>query len=243
MSAFVHFPGSCVASVLAPLSVAALLFALPLDAQALSRRDQTAVDALNQRMQAAETKYREGVVKVGNADPEGQKQSDSALEDMEDVISACGKQRGCSVSTQLGAFKRLLKSNADAQGGSGTFDWKEVTSEFDVPVGVNLLGPQVLLNLHWAFPEDVLLEDVGEAGLGVDGEDQDAVPARGEPIRGGSREGGLPQAALAPEHQVAPLGMIEDGLTKGHDEGFLSPMVDLSVISHQVLVTSCLTED
>ncbi|MHB8911807.1 MAG: transglycosylase SLT domain-containing protein [Lysobacter sp.] len=115
MSAFVHFPGSCVAGVLAPLAVA-LLLVLPLDAHALSRRDQTAVDALNQRMQAAETRYREALVKLGNADPDGQKQSDAALEDMEDVIAACGKQRGCSVSTQLGAFKRLLKSNADAQG-------------------------------------------------------------------------------------------------------------------------------
>jgi len=150
MSAFVHFPGSCVASVLAPLSVAALLFALPLDAQALSRRDQTAVDALNQRMQAAETKYREALVKVGNADPEGQKQSDSALEDMEDVISACGKQRGCSVSTQLGAFKRLLKSNADAQGGSDDGDVdrtlvdEPVDSAGDVPAAAGaaaLLSP------------------------------------------------------------------------------------------------------
>ena len=116
MSAFVHFPGSCVARVMAPLAVVALLV-LPLDAHALSRRDQTAVDALNQRMQAAENKYREALVKLGNADPEGQQQSDSALEDMEDVIAACSKQRGCSVSTQLGAFKRLLKANADVQGG------------------------------------------------------------------------------------------------------------------------------
>ncbi len=121
MSAYVHFPGSCVAGVLAPLAVAALLV-LPIDAQAASRRDEAAVDSLNQRMQAAETKYREAVVKVRNADPDGQKQSDSALEDMEDVIAACGKQRGCSVSTQLGAFKRLLKANADAQGGDGDSD-------------------------------------------------------------------------------------------------------------------------
>ncbi|MGH8076141.1 MAG: transglycosylase SLT domain-containing protein [Lysobacter sp.] len=96
------------------LAVAALLV-LPLDANALSRRDQAAVDALNQRMQAAETKYREAMVKVRNADPEGQRLSDSALEDMEDVIAACTKQRGCSVATQLAAFKRLLKANVDAQ--------------------------------------------------------------------------------------------------------------------------------
>ncbi len=114
MSAFVNFPGSCIASVMAPIAVVALLV-LPLDANAISRRDQAAVDALSQRMQAAESKYREALVKAGNADPEGQRQADSALEDMEDVIAACGKQRGCSVSTQLAAFKRLLKANADAQ--------------------------------------------------------------------------------------------------------------------------------
>ena len=121
MSAFVHFPGSRIASAIAPLAVVALLV-LPLDAHAISRRDQTAVDALNQRMQTAESKYREAMVKVGNADPEGQRQSDSALEDMEDVIVACSKQRGCSVSTQLAAFKRLLKANADAQGGGDDRD-------------------------------------------------------------------------------------------------------------------------
>lgn len=121
MSAFVHFPGSRIASAIAPLAVVALLV-LPLDAYAISRRDQTAVDALNQRMQTAESKYREAMVKVGNADPEGQRQSDSALEDMEDVIAACSKQRGCSVSTQLAAFKRLLKANADAQAGGDDRD-------------------------------------------------------------------------------------------------------------------------
>ena len=148
MSVFVHFPGSGVASVLAPLAAALLL--LPLDAQALSRRDQAAVDALDQRMQAAESKYREALVKIANADPDGQKQGDSALEDMEDVISACGKQRGCSVSTQLGAFKRLLKSNADAQGGGDDGDVdstlvdEPIDAAGDVPAGAGaaaLLSP------------------------------------------------------------------------------------------------------
>jgi membrane-bound lytic murein transglycosylase D len=96
------------------LAVAALA-AISSNAAALSRRDQANVDALDQRMQAAETRYRDGMVMIGNADPEGQKQSDAALEDMEDVITACMKQRGCSVSTMLAAYKRLLKLNADAE--------------------------------------------------------------------------------------------------------------------------------
>ncbi|KQY52090.1 transglycosylase SLT domain-containing protein [Lysobacter sp. Root494] len=95
--------------------VLAVLAAISGNAAALSRRDQEGVDALNQRMQAAETRYREAVVMIGNADPEGQKQSDAALEDMEDVVADCMKQRGCSVPTMLAAYKRLLKLNADAE--------------------------------------------------------------------------------------------------------------------------------
>lgn len=100
---------------LAPLAVLALS-AISLDAAALSKRDQAAVNALNQRMQAAEEKYRAGLVKLRNADPAGQKESDAALEDMEDVIALCPKQKGCQMPTLLAAYKRLLKSNADAEG-------------------------------------------------------------------------------------------------------------------------------
>jgi membrane-bound lytic murein transglycosylase D len=100
----------------------AALFALGLvvlmpDAHALSKRDQAAVDALNQRMQAAETRYREGLVKIANADPAGRTEVDGALEDMEDVMAACVKQKGCSPTTMLAAYKRLLKQNADVASG------------------------------------------------------------------------------------------------------------------------------
>ena len=81
-----------------------MLVALSFDASALSRKDQAAVDALTQRMQAAEARYRDAAVRAANADPEAQKQGDAALEDMEDVIAACGKQRGCSVPTMLAAL-------------------------------------------------------------------------------------------------------------------------------------------
>lgn len=112
---------STAALVVAIAPVAGLLLAgVSFDASALSRRDQQAVDALNQRVQAAETKYRESIVKIGNADPEGIAQSNAALEDIEDVIVECGKQRGCSVGTMLAAYKRLLKANADAAGEDDT---------------------------------------------------------------------------------------------------------------------------
>src|SRR5690242_13192693 len=93
----------------------AVLAAISGNAAAVSRRDQANIDALNQRMQAAEAKYRDAMVLIGNADPDGQKQSDAALEDMEDVIAECMKQRGCSVPTLLATYKRLLKLNVDAE--------------------------------------------------------------------------------------------------------------------------------
>ena len=48
MSAFIRFPGSRIgiASVMAPLAAVALLV-LPLDANAVSRRDQAAADVIH----------------------------------------------------------------------------------------------------------------------------------------------------------------------------------------------------
>ena len=83
------------------------------DAAAQSRRDREATAALNERMAAAETRYRESLVKAANADPEGIAEGNAALEDMEDVMLACEKQRGCQVSSMLPVFKRLLKAQAD----------------------------------------------------------------------------------------------------------------------------------
>ena len=91
--------------------------ALAPNAHALSKRDQAAVEGLDQRMQAAEARYREGIVKIGNADPSGRTEVDAALEDMEDVMAACVKQKGCSATTMLTAYKRLLKQNADLASG------------------------------------------------------------------------------------------------------------------------------
>lgn len=103
------------------------LAALSFDASALSKRDQAAVDTLNQRMQAAEAKYRAALVQIRNADPEGQKLSDAALEDMEDVITACNKQKGCQLTTMLTSYKRLLKANADAESRAEAGDEEDET--------------------------------------------------------------------------------------------------------------------
>jgi membrane-bound lytic murein transglycosylase D len=100
---------------LAPIACLFTCLAVSPDVSALSRRDQAHVDAINHDMAAAEARYRAALVKIGNNDPDGQKESDAALEDMEDAVTACGQQRGCQVSTLLTTYKRLLKLAADGQ--------------------------------------------------------------------------------------------------------------------------------
>ena len=101
-----------------PVAVAlSLLLVSPVSlAQRVSAKDRAASEALEQRMAAAEKRYRDGLVLVANSDPRGATESDAALEDMEDVLAACTQQRGCQVATLLATYKRLLKGNADAQG-------------------------------------------------------------------------------------------------------------------------------
>lgn len=112
-----------------------LIVALTPAAAAQSRRDRVA--ELSTRMQAAEAKYIGALVKVRNADPDGVAQADSALEDMEDVLAACTKTRGCAMSQLLPTYKRLLKTQADAQASSDDGDASIVTDGdlpgFDVP--------------------------------------------------------------------------------------------------------------
>ncbi|MCM2337426.1 MAG: lytic transglycosylase, partial [Lysobacter sp.] len=110
MSSFVRIPGA-----LAPLA-AALALVFSLSVNAAPSKAQLAIDALTKRMQQAEASYRGALVSIANADPEGQVKADKAIEDMEDVITACMKQRGCSVSTMLTTYKRLLKLGADDAG-------------------------------------------------------------------------------------------------------------------------------
>jgi membrane-bound lytic murein transglycosylase D len=96
------------------LAALALLFiAPPALAQRVSARDRAAAEALSERMAAAEKRYRDALVLTSNSDPKGTAEGDAALEDMEDVLDACIKQRGCQVHTLLTAYKRLLKQNVD----------------------------------------------------------------------------------------------------------------------------------
>lgn len=94
-------------------AISCALFLTPVQADAQSRRDREAVAALQQRMEAAEQRYREALVRVRNNEPEAVAESDAALEDMEDVMVECGKQRGCEPAAFVTTFKRLLKAEAD----------------------------------------------------------------------------------------------------------------------------------
>ena len=101
---------------LAPASLAAVavggLLALAPAAQA-ARRDDAGAEAINQKMAAAEARYRKALVAIGNNAPDARQESDAALEDMEDAVAACSRQRGCQVSSLLATYKRLLKLEAD----------------------------------------------------------------------------------------------------------------------------------
>ncbi|PBJ83428.1 lytic transglycosylase [Lysobacteraceae bacterium NML93-0399] len=107
---------------LGALALALALAGTATDANAQSRRDREAAEALNQRMLDAEGRYRQALVQIANDDPAGMDASNAALEDMEDVMLACEKQRGCSVPQLLTTYKRLLKADVDAQAGQGPDD-------------------------------------------------------------------------------------------------------------------------
>jgi len=98
-----------------PLAAALLLCISPSAfAQRVSAKDRAASDALVQRMATAEQRYRDALVLAGNGDAKGVEESNAALEDMEDVVDACAKQKGCPMSDMLAAWKRLLKAEVDA---------------------------------------------------------------------------------------------------------------------------------
>ena len=105
------------------LAVLLLLFVAPsAQAQRVSTRDKQALEVLDNRMAAAEKRYRDALVLSANSDPKGTSEGDAALEDMEDVMDACLKQRGCQVHTMLTAWKRLLKQNVDAESSASDYE-------------------------------------------------------------------------------------------------------------------------
>lgn len=95
----------------AAVATALLIIALPASA---ASRQQVQVDALNARMQAAESRFGRASAAMRNDDPAARHEADAALEDMEDVMNACIRLRGCPVNSMLATYKRLLKQGIDA---------------------------------------------------------------------------------------------------------------------------------
>ena len=109
-----------------PLAILVLLLSIPSAAlaQRVSAKDRAASEALVQRMATAEQRYRDALVLAGNGDARGMEEGNAALEDMEDVLEACTRQRGCPVPDLLAGWKRLLKDGVDsAQGGEEEDDY------------------------------------------------------------------------------------------------------------------------
>ncbi len=92
-----------------------LLAAAPPAQARVSARDQAAADAVRQRMEAAGKRYDNAQVLIANNDPRGQSESNAALQDMEDAVDACTRQRGCALPDLLATYNTLLRANADQQ--------------------------------------------------------------------------------------------------------------------------------
>ena len=91
-------------------------------AQRVSAKDREKIEQIQQRMAAAEKRYADARVLAAAADPKGVAEADAALEDMEDVLTACVEQRGCQISALLPAYKRLLKDEVDSAGSDDELD-------------------------------------------------------------------------------------------------------------------------
>jgi hypothetical protein len=90
----------------------------------------------------------------------------------------------------------------------------------DVLVGVDLLRPQVVDDLHGALAEDVALEDVGQTRLRVHRENEDIVALLREPERGRRGKGRLAEPSLPPEHHVPSVRVFaEHGSERAGAEG------------------------
>ena len=104
--------------VLAALAAACLAAVAAPYVHAQSKRDLTAAAALQQRMEAAEKRYRDAM--LAEDEEAASSAGSAALVEIKAVIEACAKQKGCSVPGMLATYERLLK--ATPQPGEEIFD-------------------------------------------------------------------------------------------------------------------------
>ncbi|MEG3049911.1 MAG: transglycosylase SLT domain-containing protein [Thermomonas sp.] len=87
-------------------------------AHAQSKRDVAAATVLQQRMDAAEKRYRDALL-AEDEESDGNAPA-AALTEMQAVVAACAKQKGCELPKMLATYERLLK--ATPQDGEGDPD-------------------------------------------------------------------------------------------------------------------------
>ena len=111
---FLHVP---FAAPGASLAVLPLLFLAPSAlAQRVSARDQQPSKSLNQRMAAAEKRYRDALVQSANSDPDGHHRGRCRAGGHGRRGRRLPEADGLpGATTMLAAYKRLLKLNADAE--------------------------------------------------------------------------------------------------------------------------------
>jgi membrane-bound lytic murein transglycosylase D len=105
----------------AAFAIASLAAVSAPEVHAQSKRDQAAAATLQQRMDAAEKRYRDAL--LSDNEQAAAQASSAALAEIKAVIEACAKQRGCSVPTMLATYDRLLK--ATPQLGEELFDGED----------------------------------------------------------------------------------------------------------------------
>ena len=108
------------------------------DAQALSRREEAAVKALQQRLEAAEKRYRDAQLAE---DPEaGAAAGSAALAEIKAVVEACAKQKGCTLAPMLATYERLLQATPQDTGegadGEDPIDERDL-ADADVPANAD----------------------------------------------------------------------------------------------------------
>lgn len=111
-------------------------------AQRLSARDKVA--ALEARMVAAEKRYADALPMARAADPAATRETDAALEDMEDVLTECVALKGCRINSLLPTYKRLLKGEADVP---------DAPDELGIATGPVLADPDHVAPLVAEVPE------------------------------------------------------------------------------------------
>jgi membrane-bound lytic murein transglycosylase D len=107
-------PNRLLPALAAFLLVAAAGLSAP-PAQAQSKRDLAAAQALQKRMDDAEKRYRDALLSDGDEDAAA-RAGESAMAEIKAVIEACGRQRGCSMPEMLATYERVLKASPELSG-------------------------------------------------------------------------------------------------------------------------------